>query len=123
MENKQEGDVFISRLTGRKAITVLGSSGRCCSCIYNRLGSKGGQIGCFGAYHDLRREEAGQCSSKSRGDHKNVYFKEVEKLYDLTKETVELMIDLQTDSTLSTVDKINLHQLLLDAEYEQQTRR
>ena len=115
---KKIGETFLSKVTGKLVVTLDSppSYRRCLSCVYNSNSKRGS---CYGLMHVLRQEEVGHCSSRSRKDHKDVYFKEVESLYVVSKETLDLIQEIH-ESRLSgsEIDDSPLIMLLLDAEFE-----
>lgn len=116
---KKVGETFLSKATGKLVVTLDSppSYKRCLSCVYNSNSKRGS---CYGLMHVLRQKEVGHCSHLSREDNKNVYFKEVESLYVVSKETLDLIQEIHelrlSGSEIN--DSPLLIMLLLDAEFE-----
>lgn len=112
IKDKKVGEVFVSRLTGKKVITKLGEKGRCVSCVFKN----NKHLSCIGFVYNIRKLEAGHCSKESRKDGIDVYFEEIEQLYEIPQETMDLILEL--DKTILTSDeRLNAQMTLLNAEY------
>lgn len=107
------GDIFLSKVTGKIVMCCEADSDRwpCEKCVYSN--SRKGYSGCIGL---LRLVEAGRCTHYYRKDNKDVYFKEVESLYEIPQETKDLLKALYS-STLSFLENYGYIRLLLDTEY------
>jgi len=112
IKDKKVGEVFISKLTGKKVITKLGEKGRCVNCVFK----DNKHLSCIGFVYNIRQREAGHCSKESRKDGNIVYFEEVEKLYEISKETMDLILELDK-TTLTSDERLNAQMTLLNAEY------
>ena len=116
LSQRRHGVKFISKLLGKELVVVEHDGpGRCNHCAYKSV--------CIDEdrkFYSLRQTEAGHCSSKSRRDEKNVFFREIKKLYTPDKEVYKDLEDIQ-NSDLSIEEK-KLYQLaILDAMYESKT--
>ena len=116
LSQRRHGAKFISKLLGKELVVVEHDGpGRCNHCAYKSV--------CIDEdrkFYSLRQTEAGHCSSKSRRDDKNVFFREIKKLYTPDKEVYKDLEDIQ-NSDLSIEEK-KLYQLaILDAMYESKT--
>lgn len=103
---KKPGEVFESRLTGCILRTVaVGKKGRCSSCAYSDLYMIGqDSLTCI-MMKDLRREEAGNCSTNSRSDGISVKFEIDKVLYHISEETKKLLVDIQQSTVISREEK------------------
>lgn len=116
LSQRRPGATFISKLLGKELVVVEHDEpGRCNHCAYKSV--------CIDEdrkFYPLRQTEAGHCSSKSRRDKKNVFFREIKKLYTPDKEVYKDLEDIQ-NSDLSIEEK-KLYQLaILDAMYGSKT--
>ena len=114
------GDTFLSKVTGKLVMCCEcdadtdHSRNSCTRCVY--YNNREDLPGCSGNIHYLRLIEAGHCVHHFRKDNKNVYFKEVESLYEIPHETKELLKTLYSSSLQKysrRMPKIILSMLLL----------
>lgn len=103
---KKPGEIFESRLTGCILKTVAaGSKGRCSCCAYSDKFMIGqDSLTCI-MMKDLRREEAGNCSTNSRSDGISVRFEIDKVLYHISEETKKLLVDIQQSTVISQEEK------------------
>ena len=113
---KKPGEVFESRLTGCILRTVAaGSKGRCYNCAYSDLYMIGQDTMTCTLLKDLRREEAGNCSAKSRSDGTSVRFEIDRTLYEISEETKKLLVEVQ-QSGINSNEREAFYKTLLLAE-------
>ena len=120
MNNKQEGDVFFSKALGCNLVTkIMNKSGRCELCAYGTHYSNtkyGNRFKVCGILREIRQEEAGHCSYNGRQDNTQVYFQVKEAFYNVPKETVELLVEVE-NMTTDRDEQVNIQKVLLDSEY------
>ena len=114
------GDNFLSKVTGKLVMCCDAdadhSRASCAKCVYNSKENFPECSGCSSYIHSLRLVEAGHCTPHFRKDNKNVYFKEVESLYEIPSETISLLKTISY-SDMTPLDKFKCEQLLLEALY------
>lgn len=116
------GDTFLSKVTGKLVMCCDADADHsrtsCTKCVYNSKENFPECSGCSRYIHPLRLMEAGHCTPHFRKDNKNVYFKEIESLYEIPHETKELLKALYySSSAISANERFEYMRLLLDIEY------
>jgi len=113
------GDNFLSKVTGKLVMCCDAdadhSRASCTKCVYNNK-ENFPCSGCSSYIYPLRLVEAGHCTPPFRKDNKNVYFKEVESLYEISSETLSLLKTIDY-SDMTPLDKFKYERLLLEALY------
>jgi hypothetical protein len=115
MDKYKPGDIFISKLTGKKVIVISDDErdATCQQCIYIR----------YCRSHDdkelrLRLMEGGSCTRGERSNGKGVIFREIKQLYMISKETISFLEEIKNDPALKEDEKLNYQFLLLNAEFD-----
>jgi len=111
------GDEFFSKLTGSTLKVVEGDEvERCKNCAY----FKPCMEEMWGLYR-LRQIEAGYCTSNTREDNKNVYFKKVENKYEIDEDVYKLLQDLEKSKDFEIEEIRELQKYLIDSVYVKNT--
>lgn len=106
------GEVFISKLTGKRAVVVSDSIDKfsCHMCIYYEFCRNSG------IKLELRLIEGGQCVRGNRSTYDGIIFKEIEQLYTISKETLGLLDEILNNDNLKEEEKLNYILYILDLE-------